>query len=67
MALYNFDAQKIQPEELAQLLDLKFDQRTLPYPEFFRAGKPVGYVVREGVVSFLDEVRIPAELLLKLC
>ncbi|MDD5489405.1 MAG: hypothetical protein PHP25_01845 [Candidatus Moranbacteria bacterium] len=65
MPLYQYDPEKTELGELAPLLNLTFDERPMPYAQFFKNGTAVGYVVRSGVISLPDEIEIPADLFLK--
>lgn len=65
MPLYQYNPEKTEPGKLAPLLNLAFDSKTLPYAHFFRGKEPVGYLVRPGVIDLLDEIQIPANMLLK--
>jgi len=66
MILYEFNANEIKPEELANLLGLTYNNdQPGPYSQFYRDRGPVGYIVRSGLISLSDEIQIPAGLPLK--
>ncbi|OGI26645.1 MAG: hypothetical protein A2359_00815 [Candidatus Moranbacteria bacterium RIFOXYB1_FULL_43_19] len=65
MTLYKYNSQEAELKELAPLLNLAFDDKTPLFAHFRKGAKPVGYVVRPGVIFLPDDIQIPAELFLR--
>jgi len=65
MPLYSYDSKKIEPKELARLLKLTYRDKPGPHIQFCKDWEPVAYIVRSGVVSFIDEIQIPEGVPLK--
>lgn len=65
MPLYNYYTAANSPRKLAKRLGLIFRRKPGPPGQFYKNGKPVGYIVREGIASFIDELEIPPGVLLE--
>jgi len=59
---YTVNPEDYPPEALGALLGLTVVSDPGPYVQFLKDGKPVGYVVRPGVVSLKEEITVPEEL-----
>jgi hypothetical protein len=63
---YDHDPDNIRLAEIADRLNLVLDKDSLPYAQFYKGPEAVGYVIRPGVIGFIDEIQIPADLHLTL-
>jgi len=62
MVLFRYDPKNIGPHKLAKLLGLAYSDQPGPSGQFYADGEPVGYVVRAGLISFVDEVKIALKM-----